>query len=268
MEEIFFELQSISKDFKDRDGQSFNAVHKVNMTLARGESIGIVGESGCGKSTLAKMISRFITVSEGRIIFKGKECTYMKRKALKEYYKSVQLIFQDPLATFSPRMKIGTYLVEPFINFKIMTKKQSLIYAENLLEMVGMDRSYMSRYPHELSGGQLQRVVIARAMGLKPDLIICDECTSALDVSIQKDILNLLQKFREETNVSYIFITHDLAVAESICDKIYVMQCGEIVEVLRTNNIMKEAKHPYTKKLLDAVISIKMGNFLKNSDCL
>lgn len=166
------------------------------------------------------------------------------------------MIFQDPLATFSPRMKIGTYIMEPFLNFNILHKKEAFAFAEELLEMVGLEKEFMNRYPHELSGGQLQRVVIARAIGLNPDLIICDECTSALDVTIQQQILQLLIDLRVKTNFSCIFITHDLAVAESICDKLYVMYEGEIIEEIHSNHLKRDAKHPYTKKLLNSTISI------------
>ncbi|MEW9123413.1 MAG: ABC transporter ATP-binding protein [Thermotaleaceae bacterium] len=254
---IILELKDVSKNFKDNQGKPFKAVNNVNIQLAKGECIGIVGESGCGKSTLARILSHLTSLNEGKIIFKGKDVTRLQGDLLRTYYKSVQMIFQDPLGTFSPRMKIGTYLMEPFINFKIMDKKQAHKYAEELLEMVGLNKDYFNRYPNELSGGQLQRVVIARAMGLKPDIIICDECTSALDVSIQQQIVDLLLTLKEKTHFSSIFITHDLAVAESICDKIYVMYLGEIVEIIESQNIMRDAKHPYTKMLLDSVFSVK-----------
>jgi oligopeptide/dipeptide ABC transporter ATP-binding protein len=254
---IVLELKGVSKNFINNEGKPFKVVNNVDIQLAKGECIGIVGESGCGKSTLARIVAHLTRLNEGRILFKGKDVTRLQGEMLKTYYKSVQMIFQDPLGTFSPRMKIGTYLMEPFINFKIMDKKPARNYAEELLAMVGLNSDYMNRYPNELSGGQLQRVVIARAMGLKPDIIICDECTSALDVSIQQQILNLLLELKEKTNFSSLFITHDLAVAESICDKIYVMYLGEIVEIIESQNIIRDGKHPYTRMLLDSVFSIK-----------
>lgn len=254
---IILELKDVSKNFKDNQGKPFKAVNNVNIQLAKGECIGIVGESGCGKSTLARIVSHLTSLNEGSITFKGKDVTRLQGELLKIYYKSVQMIFQDPLGTFSPRMKIGTYLMEPFLNFKILDKSQARNYAEELLEMVGLNRDYMNRYPNELSGGQLQRVVIARAIGLKPDIIICDECTSALDVSIQQQIINLLVGLKEKTNFSSIFITHDLALAENICDRIYVMYLGEIVEVIESQNIIRDAKHPYTKLLLNSVFSVR-----------
>ncbi|MBM4763013.1 dipeptide/oligopeptide/nickel ABC transporter ATP-binding protein [Bacillus sp. B15-48] len=254
------ELKAVSKEYKDHQGRFFKAVNNINLTMNEGECVGIVGESGCGKSTIAKMICQFTDVSSGKIIFRGKDhVTFRKR----DFYKNVQMIFQDPLATFSPRMKIGTYLIEPFVNFKILTKKQALAFSGELLEMVGLEKEALNRYPYELSGGQLQRVVIARAIGIKPDLVICDECTSALDVTVQQQILNLFIKLREKTSFSSLFITHDLAVAESLCDKIYVMRLGEVVEVLSGGPIVTDAKHPYTKKLISSVLSVdEKGNGL------
>ncbi|WP_242946438.1 ABC transporter ATP-binding protein [Geosporobacter subterraneus] len=254
---IILELKGVSKRFKDHEGKYFQAVNNVNIQLAKGECIGIVGESGCGKSTLARIVSHLTDLDEGRMIFNGKDVTGLQGELLRRYYKSVQMIFQDPIGTFSPRMKIGTYLMEPFRNFKIMDKGRAGKYAEELLGMVGLSKDYMRKYPNELSGGQLQRVVIARAMGLKPDIIICDECTSALDVSIQQQIIQLLLELKEKTNFSSIFITHDLALAESICDRIYVMYLGEIIEMFESQNIIRDAKHPYTKMLLDSVFSVK-----------
>ncbi|MBS4536523.1 ABC transporter ATP-binding protein [Clostridium sp. D2Q-14] len=258
--EIILQLENIQKIFKDNRGKNFKAINNVNINLAKGECIGIVGESGCGKSTLARIIAHLTSSSEGRIIYKGEDITDISKQSVKKYYRNVQMILQDPLATFSPRMKIGRYLIEPFINFKIMNKKKAYGYAELLLNKVGLSEDYIEKYPNELSGGELQRVVIARAIGLEPNIIISDECTSALDVSIQKQIINLFLDLKKKINFSYIFITHDLALAESVCDKIYVMYLGEIVEVLEGWNLVREAKHPYTQMLLDSVFSIKNFN--------
>ncbi len=254
---MILELQHICKDFKDADGKRFHALCDVSLTLAQGECVGIVGESGCGKSTLARLICHFIQANHGKILYNQADVTRLHRRGLKDYYKHVQMIFQDPLGTFSPRMKIGVYLIEPFINFKLMDKTAAYKRAQELLELVGLDEGAMKKYPNELSGGQLQRVVIARAIGIQPDIIICDECTSALDVSIQEQIIELLHTLRRQTGVSCIFITHDLALAESFCDRIYVMYRGEMVEVLRSENIVRDAKHPYTRMLLDSVFSVK-----------
>lgn len=264
-ENIILELKDIHKNFSDNNGKTFKAVDNVSLTLRKGDCVGIVGESGCGKSTLARIISHLIEASEGKVIFKGDDITSLKNKSLKEYYRRVQMIFQDPLSTFSPRMKIGSYLIEPFINFNRMSKKRAWEHTKELLEIVGLNKDYINKYPSELSGGQLQRVVIARAIGIKPDIIVCDEATSALDVSIQRQIINLLLELKKKTQFSSIFITHDLALAESICDRIYVMYLGKIVEVIESDNIVKAAKHPYTKMLLDSVFSVK--NFDKEMNC-
>lgn len=255
-DDITLELIDVTKQYNDHRKSTFHAVKNVNIRIASGECIGIVGESGCGKSTIAKMISHLTPVTSGKMIFKGEDSTALRKRERIEYYKKVQLVFQDPLATFSPRMKVGSYLIEPFINFKVSSKKEALAYAKELLEMVGLEEQFMDRYPHELSGGQLQRVVIARAVGLNPELIICDECTSALDATIQHQLLQLLMDLRKKTNFSCIFITHDLAIAESFCDSIYVMYQGEIIEKIQSRHLKRDAQHPYTKKLLDSVIPV------------
>lgn len=254
---LLLELKNVSKRFRDNNGVSFSALENVDIHLERNQSIGIVGESGCGKSTLAKIISRLIEVSGGSIYFNNEDITSIKGKELRRYYRKVQMIFQDPLATFSARMKVGDYLIEPFINFKIMNKKEAYKYAGDLLEMVGLEKSFLKRYSNQLSGGQLQRVVIARAIGLKPEIIICDECTSALDASIQKQILDLLQKLKKKLQFSTVFITHDLALAENMCDRVYVIYEGRVVEVLKERNFFQEAKDDYTRVLLNSIFSLE-----------
>ncbi|MCG8541401.1 MAG: ABC transporter ATP-binding protein [Clostridia bacterium] len=259
-ENVIFELQDVHKYFKNNDGSILKAIKNVNISLRQGECIVIVGESGCGKSTIARLILQLIDITKGKMFYKGRNVTNLRGKELKEYYRNVQMIFQDPLSTFSPRMKIGGYMIEPYLNFKLMDKRSAYKYAEELLEMVGLNKEFIDRYPNELSGGQLQRVVIARTIGLEPDIIICDECTSALDVSIQKQIINLLLELQSKTNFCNIFITHDLALAERISDKIYVMYLGEVVEILSSKNISRDARHPYTKALLNGVLSVKNFN--------
>lgn len=257
MENNLLELKGIGKSFKDGKGTPFKAVHNISLTIKQGEWIGIVGESGCGKSTLARIICHLVAIDDGCMLFKGQDVTKLNKKSLKDYYKNLQMIFQDPLSTFSSRMRIGDYLSEPFINFNILKKKEAAQHAKELLELVGLPAYFTEKYPHELSGGQLQRVVIARAVGVKPDLIICDECTSALDVSIQQQVLQLLIELKQKIQFSNIFITHDLALAESVCDRIYVMHASEIVEVIESNHIVRDAQHPYTKKLISAGFSLK-----------
>ena len=254
--EVILELININKEFLSENGASFKALKNINLKVNKNQCLAIVGESGCGKSTLARIISHFTEASKGRIIFKNNDITSLKKNLKKSYYKDVQMIFQDPLSTFSPRMKIGAYMIEPYLNFAIKGRKEAFNYAIELLEMVGLDKRFINRYPTELSGGQLQRVVIARTIGINPDIIICDECTSALDVSIQHQIITLLMDLQAKKKFSIIFITHDLALAESIGDRICVMNKGEIIETLSTDDICKDAKHYYTKSLLDSVLSV------------
>ena len=257
MENNLLSLNGITKHFKNSIGTSTRAIHKCSLTVKKGEWIGIVGESGCGKSTLARILCHLESLDDGEIFYKGQDITNLNKKMLKDFYKSVQLIFQDPLSTFSPRMRIGKYVSEPFVNFKLLKKKEAEHYAKELLELVGLPVNFTEKYPHELSGGQLQRVGIARAIGMKPDLIICDEITSALDVSIQQQIMELLHDLKHKHDFSNLFITHDLALAERVCDRIYVMHAGEFVEVIEGHHLVRDAKHPYTKKLISAGFSLK-----------
>ena len=257
MENNLLSLNGITKHFKNGKGTTTRAIQNCSMTVKKGEWIGIVGESGCGKSTLARIICHFLALDEGSIFYKGQDVTNLNKKLTKDFYKSVQMIFQDPLSTFSPRMRIGNYISEPFINFKLLKKKEANLYAKDLLQLVGLPAHFTQKYPHELSGGQLQRVVIARAVGIKPDLIICDEITSALDASIQQQIMQLLIELKHKNDFSNLFITHDVALAESVCDRIYVMHAGEFVEVIESHHMVRDAKHPYTKKLISAGFSLQ-----------
>lgn len=250
------ELDRVSKVFTRSGGLPVRAVKEVSLTLARGECVGIVGESGSGKSTLARVVSHLTPASGGSIRFQGRDVTRLEGAELKAYYQGVQMIFQDPLGTFSPRMKIGEYMVEPFVNFGHMGRHQALRRAGELLARVGLPAAFLKRYPAMLSGGQLQRVVIARAIGLEPELIICDECTSALDVTIQQHIMDLFAELREATGFASLFISHDLALAESVCDRIHVMYRGEFVESLAGRDITAVATHPYTMELIEAVLSM------------
>lgn len=255
--EPVLELRQVDKTFRREDGHRVDALKQVSLSLRRGRCVGIVGESGSGKSTLARVVSHLTRVTGGTLLYQGRDITNLRGALLKDYYQRVQMIFQNPLGTFSPRMKIGDYLVEPFVNFDIMPRKKAQAQAGKLLERVGLSCDYLKRYPSMLSGGQLQRVVIARAIGLKPEIIICDECTSALDVTIQQQIMELFKELRRETGFSSLFITHDLALAEGVCDEIHVMYDGQVVEALAGENITQEATHPYTMELIDSVFSLE-----------
>lgn len=254
--EIILKLESVSKQFQVESNQSLTAVNKVSLDLYQGECLAIVGESGCGKSTLGKLITCIERVSEGKIYFKAKEITKLKASQLRELRREMQIVFQDPFNVFSPRMKIGDFLNEPFINYKKMNKKSAREESKRLLEAVELSEPYLVKFPHQLSGGELQRVVIARAMALNPSLIVCDEVTSALDVSIQKQIIQLLTKIHQETGMTNLFISHDLALVQSFCDRVIVMYLGNIVEVMKSNELGYKVHHPYTQELLNSVFSI------------
>ena len=225
------------------DGVSFNLVH--------GETLGIVGESGCGKSTLGRIISRLDTPTSGQIIYKGNDIAKKSLAAMRPLRKEIQFIFQDPYASLNPRRQIGAIIEEP-MRIHGMGKDERRARAQDLLEKVGLDKNSYEKYPHEFSGGQRQRVVIARALTLKPELIIADEPVSALDVSIQAQVLNLFKELQDEMKLTYIFVAHDLGVVRHISDRIAVMYLGKIVEMGSVEEIYNNPQHPYTKALLSA----------------
>jgi len=251
------QLIHVKTEFEVDGGKKLKAVNDVSLTIKMGECFAVVGESGCGKSTIAKLVTHVEKVTDGRIVFDGKDITNIKKNQLKQYRRNVQMIFQHPLEVYSPRMKIGAFLMEPWINFENKTKKESKEKAYRALERVKLPREYFDKYPHEFSGGELQRVSIARSIALHPKLLICDEATSALDVSIQKDIITLLKQQQREHGFSILFICHDLALVENFCDTVAVMYLGEIVEVMHSNCLRKDAQHPYTKALLESVFSVR-----------
>lgn len=220
--------------------QYVQAVDDVSFTLYKGETMGIVGESGCGKSTLARTLLRLIEPTEGNIEYMGQSILSMNGKELRSIRKNMQIVFQDPYSSLHPRMKIGEIIAEPLVISGIMPdKQQRKNRVLELIKMVGLDESYVERYPHEFSGGQRQRIVIARALATNPDLLICDEPVSALDVSVRAQILNLLEELQEQLNLTYIFISHDLSVVEHICDKVAIMYLGQMIESGTTDDILK-----------------------------
>lgn len=233
--------------------QSVKAVDGVSFKVFKGETLGIVGESGCGKSTVARVASQIISPTDGNIVFDGQSLNNLSNNEFKKIRRSIQMVFQDPYATLNPRMKIGDLIAEPLIVHKIGSKKERKEKVEQLLETVGINKRFYDRYAHEFSGGQRQRINIARALALNPDLIICDEPVSALDVSIQAQVLNLLRELQKEFNLTYIFISHDLNVVRYICDRIAVMYLGKIVEIGTYQEIYDNPKHPYTKALLSSI---------------
>ena len=254
--EFLLQVQDVYKAFILPGKQALKAVNGVNLDLRPGERLSLVGESGCGKSTLARMIAGIEPASKGSIRFAGEPIDSFHGEALRQYRRKVQIIFQDPSAVFSPRMRIGAFLCEPFLNFGILSKNEALAKACQLLESVELPEDFLRRYPHQLSGGELQRVAIARAMGVGPLLLICDEPTSALDVSIQKSIIALLEQMCQNYRVSMLFISHDLALVNHFSDRVAVMYLGSILEILPGAHIQREAKHPYTRALLQSSFQI------------
>lgn len=230
------------------------AVDGVDFEVMEGEVFGIVGESGCGKSTLGKTICKLIEPTSGRIVFGGEDITGMTQKQMREVRKNMQMVFQDPYASLNPRMSVRSIIAEPLEIHKLdKSREETDKQIVELLRLVGLDDYHAARYPHEFSGGQRQRIGIARAIAIKPKLIIADEPVSALDVSIQSQVLNLLSKLRRELKLTYIFIAHDLSVVEHISDRVGVMYLGNFVEVADKRDLYETPMHPYTKALLSAV---------------
>ncbi len=250
------ELQGLRKHFPVTGGVLLRttgwikAVDGVDLTIMPGQTVGLVGESGCGKSTLGRLILRLQDATEGSIRFEGHELSGLDERAMFEYRSAIQIVFQDPFSSLNPRMKIGRILAEPLRLHRKLDARQRDKEVTQLLDSVGLPVSAMQRYPHEFSGGQRQRIGIARALALKPKLIVCDEPVSALDVSIQAQILNLLQDLQERFALSYLFISHDLSVVRHVSDRIAVMYLGRIVELASSRSIFAAPGHPYTRSLL------------------
>jgi peptide/nickel transport system ATP-binding protein len=238
--------------FRQESGR-VHAVDDVSFTLDRGETLGLVGESGCGKSTVARTVLHLERPTGGSVRFDGEDVTGFEGRALKRFRRSAQMIFQDPTSSFDPRMSIGESVVEPLRIHGVTDRDTRRHVGEDLLDRVGLDAGDFDRYPHELSGGQRQRVAIARALSVNPDLIVADEPVSALDVSVQSEILSLLASIQERFDVAILFISHDLSVVREICDRTAVMYLGEIVEAAPTDALFENPQHPYTRALLAAI---------------
>lgn len=244
----------INQNFFGKAKQHIHAVDKVSFELEACETLGLVGESGCGKSTLGRTIIKLWEPSAGHIFFCGQDITFLKEKEMRPLRKQMQMIFQDPFSSLNPRMNLEEILREPFeIHNLYPVRKQREAAIDELIREVGLDNTHKFRYPHEFSGGQRQRIGIARALALKPKLLVCDEPISALDVSIQSQILNLMVDLRAKYGLSYIFISHDLAAVEYISHRIAVMYLGQIVELSTTDLLYKNPKHPYTQALISSI---------------
>ncbi len=253
------DVRNVVKTFPGPNGTTIRAVSGVSFTAEKGEVLGIVGESGCGKSTLCHAILRLIEPDSGEVIFDGLDLAKAGKSELKSRRRDVQIIFQDPFGSLNPRHKVGHVIGEPLIVHRIGAKAERAARVAELLGLVGLPSDSAGRYPHEFSGGQRQRIAIARALALNPKLIIADEPVSALDVSIQSQILNLISDLREQLGLSIIFISHDLSVIRHISSRIAVMYLGRIVEIGPAKEIMDDPRHPYTRALLAAVPEIGGG---------
>lgn len=243
----------VGKDFFGKPNKFLRAVDEVSFTLEKGKTLGIVGESGCGKTTMGRTLLRLYDITGGEIYFKGKEVSKISNREFEKLRPNMQMIFQDPYASLSPRMRVGEIIGEAALEHGIVDKAHYREYVLSVMKMCGLQPHYYERYPHEFSGGQRQRICIARALALKPDLVVCDEPVSALDVSIQAQVINMLKDLQKELGLSYIFITHDLSVVKHISDNIGVMYLGKMVEYASKEQIFKNTLHPYTKALFSAV---------------
>ncbi len=253
------EIKDLVMHFKTKgDGLIFQANNKVravdgvSLVLNEGESVGLVGESGCGKTTTGRLITRLLEPTSGQILYRGKDIAHLGESKLREYRREIQLVFQDPYSSLNPRHTVGTIIGTAIRTHNIVPRNKELSHVQELLELVGLNPEHYNRYPHEFSGGQRQRIGIARALAVRPKIIVADEPVSALDVSIQAQVMNLLEDLRTEFGIAFIFIAHDLGVVRHFCDRVAVMYLGKMVELGPRDEIYGAPQHPYTQALLSA----------------
>ncbi len=255
MTEPILEVNHVSKVFRERGGKRFKAVDDLSLYVGEGECVGIVGESGCGKSTLARMITCLIKPNTGKIRFCGEDLSGKHGREMRNLYKNMKMIFQEPRSSFDPRLTLGES-IQDAMRQDVAGKEEREKRVIHLLQEVGLNASFAKMYPRQVSGGECQRAAIARAIAHKPRLLICDEATSALDVSVQAQVLDLLENIREKYHIAFLFISHDLALVNSFCDRTYVLYGGKVVEAGETKKIIHYPKEEYTKRLLASVMTV------------
>ena len=257
-DEVILEAKHVTRRFTASGGRTLVANHDINLKMYKGKTLGLVGESGCGKSTFMRFLVSLDTPSEGQILYRGKDITKMKGEELRQNRQNIQMVFQDPSASFNPKMKIRDILCEPLMNFKRIKASEKDAAAKKLLHMVELPEEFADRYPHNMSGGQRQRVAIARALALEPEILIMDEATAALDVSVQKTIIELVSQLQKEQQITIGFICHDIALVQSVAHQVAVMYLGNLVEVIPGKDIAEKSVHPYTRALMGAIFDIHM----------
>lgn len=255
--ELILEAKHITRRFPASGGRKLTACNDVSLKFYKGKTLGLIGESGCGKSTFMRFLVCLDSPDEGQILFKGKDLTKLKGEELRQMRQHIQMVFQDPGSSFNPKMKVRDIICEPLLNFGRIKKSEKDAVARKYLEMVELPGDFADRFPHNMSGGQRQRVAIARAIALEPEMIVMDEATCALDVSVQKTIIELVCRLQKEKNISIGFIAHDLGLIQSFAHQVAVMYLGNIVEIIPGENVQK-AQHPYTQALLSAIFDTRM----------
>ena len=257
--ELLIEVKNLKKyfpvknKFLVKEKKAVKAVDGVTFNIKKGETFGLVGESGCGKSTLGRTITGLYDITEGEILFNGVNIATLSKKEKKSFYSKIQTIFQDPYSSLNPNMTVGELIDEPLVLHTNLNKEERYSKIKELLNIVGLSENDMNKFPYEFSGGQRQRIGIARAVSTEPDFILCDEPISALDVSIQAQVINMLEDLQEKLGLTYLFVAHDLSMVKHISDRIGVMYLGKIVEISESDNLYKKPLHPYTKDLLSAI---------------